>query len=1273
MSFKPKEDFVHLHVHTDLSQLDGCCRISDYVEEVSKRGNPAISFTDHGTMRGYMSQFRECEKYGIKPIYGIEFYVSNDMTRKGLSPEKKKEITENLSKLKAKEAIKKQEELEGIRKRWHLTVHAENLTGLKNLFKLSSMSYIDGFYYKPRIDIEALCRHQEGLIVSSGCVGSPINENWMSGNKRVAVECSDRLFDVFKDRFFLEIQPHDLSSQVVANILAAKLRRRYGSAVKLVATQDAHYLNQCDAIHHDALLCIGTRKLISDPIRMKFSGDEFHLRTRKEMIDAFNKHHKVLSEELIRESLNSTMLIGEMCDVEIKVDYHEALLPSIELPDKFDNDYEYLKDLCYRGWSWREIPNRVKVYSEKNGLSFDDALSIYKDRLNYELNSIKKQKFVPYFLLVHDLYNWVRSENIMAGPGRGSAAGCLISYLIGITSVDPIEHGLIFERFINKNRIDLPDIDMDFADNRRDEIFNYLEKKYGKDKFCKIATIGKLSGKNCLKDVSRVLSVPYFEANKLSGNIIERSSGDERAFNTIEDSFNEFDVCKEFNEKYPEVLFHSRKLEGLAKNLGIHAAGCIVSPVPLVDVIPLETRKHKDVHVIVSAGDLHDVAANGLVKLDVLGLRTLTVLREALDKIEERHGKKIDLESASVGLNDEKTLQNFTNRDFGGIFQFDTPSMYTLCSGVVFTSFNDIAAMNALNRPGTARSGLAAKYIDRKKNPEKALKDDFHPLISEITKDTLGIVVYQEHVIKIFTDVAGFDPSYSDILRKKISKSVGGEELDKERKKFVEGVWKHSKISEDVANKIMDAIVQFGSYGFNRSHAVAYAMISYWSMFIKTYYPIEFYWALIKNEQDILRIKQFISSAKCSDISFIQPDVNYSKIQFSIDEKRDAIRGSLIDIKGVGEKAAQSIVENQPFEDFLDFLERINRRRVHKGVVVALVKSCALDGLVPNSKWLVENIDHFWKIASKKTVESKKELKRMLEISKDKPDWSYEDKQIISSKINPITSERYLIDIYDSFIKNNVKLKIVDIDKDFYKKYNNKVVLISGDIAGIKVGQIGDYHKGAQLSEEEREKVFWGKRYANLNLDIRGFLCRIKFDFNIYPGVSSIIESEVGTSLIVAVSVNETFKSLRAHFAINLEDFRKKIESSNQLNIWEKILIGDHPIKSIPSKSNNAHHNRRLNRYFIKDKIGGVFFGVVTNVRLKYDKNGNQMAFFGLIGGDGFAIDVVCFASQWSLIKSFVVPEDLIAIEIKKSHEKKYGTSNCYDGGFIKSLKERNA
>lgn len=1564
------DDFVSLHTHSDMSQLDGCGKINEYVKTAKARGHKAIAFTDHGTMRGLMTLYEQCKEVDIKPIFGTEFYVAKNMRRKGLTEDEKAEITKGISKAGHKAAIKAYEEREGIRDRWHITVWAKNNEGLRNLYKLSSASFIDGFYYKPRIDIDALIEHGAGLHVASGCLSSPINDHWLAGKKRDTFAYADRLHEAFKDRFWLELQPHAIREQRETNALMLKLHERYGGVSKFIATQDAHYVHQEDAPHHEVLLCIGTGSNLSDPSRFKFDGDEFHFRTRKEMWRAFKAHHEHIPGHVVKQALDATMELAESCDAKIEVDYHKTLLPDPGLPEKYaGNHFKYLTDLCLEGWAWREVPKRAGSFAARERITKEAALEVYRERLKMELRALKVQRFVPYFLIVRDLYRFARESSIMVGPGRGSVGGSLIAFLLGIASTDPIEHGLIFERFISPTRIDMPDIDMDFEDRRRGEIMEYIRQKYGADKVCQIATIGKLSGKECIRSVSRVLEIPLNEVNQVTKSIVERSSGDERASQTIEDSFKEFDVCREFDKKYPDVLKHARVLEGMAKNLGVHAAGVVASPVTLTDVIPLEIRKQAGKpDLVVSAFDMYGVAAAGLVKMDVLGLRTLTVIKEALEQVEIRHGKHIDMER--VSLNDPKVLAAFTAHDYGGVFQYDTPSADKVCTGVDFSSFEDVAAMTALNRPGTSRSGLATKYVERKKNPKLVEKIDFHPAVSAITKDTLGIIVYQEHVLRIFTDIAGFAPATADKLRKTIAKKIGDETLGRERETFVKGAMEKTPgMTEAVANKIMDAITFFGcldgdeliagpqgskrisdikagdkilsykngrlvknrvkaagpsgwkrlvrirvggtrsvlasrdhwwlmndglyrktralrlgdriaisatecsptlkfirdeeelqerlrtqgvvegallsvlpegiqegedsrgeagrlraqqaagapsgevlegrigqdgfcrcrssagrigpgeqelegrlhsrllgsgevsafgseevralreeagsdtsgaehedasrpphesgqerqpqgehrddlpevplqgassgegirwlevtgleldgvaetfdlecegepanyvlanglishnSYGFNKSHATAYGMIAYWCMWIKVYYPVEFFWSLMKNEPERIDVQKIAKDAKKHGIELMPPHASTSKAQFTIDgDKR--IRGSLVDINGVGEKAAEAVMAAQPFKDMVDFVARVDRRRCNRGAVVALAKAGALDGLLPNIKWFIENADAAWDaLTSKRKRDTPEKLREMLAASAEMEDYNEEDKLLVGSKVSPLAFGRHPIDAYESFINGKVKATITEMgDEDYWKNFDGKGHFIAGVIVEVKYNQIGDFHTGPMPSDQERREQFWGARYANVNIEERsGKQNRVKFDHDVFDANRHIIDKGLGTAVLAHVTASEFTQTLRAQFAIDIEDCRTRYRADAVRTQWEMIVMGTHPAKVYPWKDDTLRKARITNDRFWKSQNGGVFVGVVTNVRLKYDKKGGLMAYFGLIGGDLRFTEVTCFASMWLQIRAAIQPGKLIKIELARQPDtwRRKGLSTMFNGGQVKVL-----
>jgi DNA polymerase-3 subunit alpha len=1253
-----KDDFVHLHTHSDFSQLDGCGKAINFIHEAARRGNPALAFTEHGSMRGWYTfiQEIESEKLDLKAIPGIEFYVAKDMRRRGLKEDEREDATKGLKPGERKGAIKELEDRLGIRDRWHLTCWALTDEGLKNLYRLSSKAWIEGFYYKPRIDMAELIKHQEGLAVSTGCCSSPVNDSWILGRKREAMEFAEGLYEVFGDRLYLEVQPHNINEpklgliQHTANKLQLALRKRFPDA-KLLATQDAHYIHKEDAEHHEVMLCIGTGTNLSDPTRFKFDGDEFHLRTRADMLAAFNDHHGYMGAKLIKEALDSTVEFADRVTATTVMDRFKALLPDVAIPPEYSDEFEYIKGLCYEGWKWREIPDRARRQAARKGITYDEMLARYIARFKSELSQIRKQKFVRYFLIVRDLYSWTRKNGIAGGPGRGSAGGSLVAFLLGIVAVDPLEHELLFERFISPSRIDMPDIDMDFEHVRRGEVIQYFRDTYGIDKVCQISTIGKLSGKQCLTDVARVLEVPLIEVKQVTASIIERSSGDERASATIEDSFKEFKVCQDFNAKHPKVLHHAKHLEGMAKTLGIHAAGVIASPVPLTDVVPLEVRKPKEGKgepVVVCAFDMYGAAAMGLLKYDVLGLENMTIIRMACEAIQRRHGVTVDMEK--LELNDHKVLQAFTDHEYVGIFQYDTPGADKICSGVVFSDFEDVAAMTALNRPGTSRSGLATQFVARKKNPALVSESSYHPRVTEITKDTLGIIVYQEHVLRIFIEVAGFSPATADSLRKTIAKKIGDETIGRERENFIKGAMKTTPgMTEEVAAKIIDAITFFGSYGFNKSHATEYGVIAYWCMWLKVNYPLEFYWALMVNEKQRLEIQRFVKDARRHGIEVLQPDVNISGDNFTIVPDKSEIRGSLADIKNVGDKAAAVIMREQPFKNFGDFLKRC--KGVNRRVVDNLLRSGALDSLVPNPRWAAENLDAIWDMRAANKWE---ELATKLSKSRKEPVWTEEDRMIQASQINPLAFGKHPMDAWGGFFGEHMRVKLASMgDEDFFTKHRQ--CFIAGVMVERKYNQVGDFHTGALPSKEEQARMKWGARYANINLeDTSGKQNRCKVDWDIFDDHRAIVDSGLGTPIVAFVSLNKKYENMRAHFMVNVKEWHAKIKEGRlkDLTVFERILMDEHPAVLYPWDTEKLRKDviETNIRTVKKETKSGRSFkvtGVITHLKTKPDKNDNEMAWFGLMGVRGF-IEVVVFGSSWPTFRDVVKPGRLVTCTLEK-------------------------
>lgn len=1262
------EDFVSLHTHSDFSALDGLGKVSEYIAAAKERGAPAIAFTDHGSMRGLVQHHEKCEKAGIKPIFGVELYVAPDMRRKGLTDEEKKEIAKGLPKTKHKEAQKEYEESIGLRDRWHLTAWAESQEGLQNLYRLTSAAWIEGFYYYPRVDLQELIKYGDGLMISSGCLASPIHDQWRQGKKRASMDFADALYESFGDRFWLEVQPHAIADQRDANAHILKLRDRYKGS-KLLATQDSHYVKKEDAPHHDVLLCIGTNKNINDTDRFRFDGDEFFFKTRKQMWQSYRRNHEYIPSQLVKEALDSTMEFADRCTAKVEIDYKKALLPDPGVPAKYKgNAFGFLKDLCFEGWKWRQINKRAIYYAGEHGLDASAGHELYRSRLLYELKELKRQRFERYFLIVRDIYREARERQILPGPGRGSVGGSLIAYLLGITAVDPIQHGLLFERFMNPDRKDLPDIDCDFSHDRREELITYMRDKYGEENVSQISTVGRLKGKQVFRDVSRVLGVPLVEVNKVASSIIDRPKHDEHEFDCIRDSFAEFDVCKEFNKKFPDVYHYATKIEGTAKTLGIHAAGVIASPVPLRDLVPLEARKSigSDQRTIVTAVDMEDAAKLGLVKLDFLGLKTLTVISRCLKKIKERHGVDLDLESQDFNIEDKKVLQGFTDHDYVGVFQYDSASSDQICKGVKFERFEDIATMTALNRPGASKSGMDEKFRERKANPALREKHDFHEKISELCGDTLGTFVYQEHAIKIFR-AAGFTPGEADSLRKAIGKKLAKEEINKHRERFVDGAVKHIGMDEEAAGRLMDVLVASSSYLFNKSHATEYGLIAYWTMWLKVYYPLEFFWACLVCEEDTAKITDFAREAKRRDIEVLPPHVNTSKKEFSIDD--DAIRGSLVGIKGVGEGAASDIMAKAPFADFIDFIHRIDRRRCNRGAVQALAKAGAFGDMV-NLRWLIGEgkapgaIDDLWKGVQKKKLDLDA-LRKEVRSGFKAEEFSEEDLALIRADVSPVSFGTHPLDAYKTFLKREIRVRTELMEgEDYFEKFDETGHFVLGMIKVVKKSQVGDF------GDVEADDPDFGKPMAKVNLEDRsGTERRVQFHHYVYGQNAVAIEAGVGKPLLVHCTALKEWSSIRGHFAVDVARMRQKLKTGEELTVWEQIARGEHPARLHPWKDDKVKEERIQNLRFNKSKDGGHFCGVVTHVQEKRDRRGQKMANFGLLDAVGHYIRVIAFASFWGDIAHVINPGAFISVEIEK--QIRHGeTSFLFNGGRVRIFKK---
>ncbi len=1234
---KPKvSPFVHLHVHSEYSILDGLGRQKDYLARVAELGQPAIAFTEHGSLRGIFKLTENLKELKAevkpKPLFGCELYVCRNRHSRGLPEEEEAKIrSANKGRKAIGDALYKRETELGLRDRWHLTVLAKNNVGLRNLFRLSSVGWLEGFWKRPRIDLETLDCYGDGLIILSGCMMGVVPNLIVKGDFGAAVERMDWFRERFGEDLFLEVQPNSLPEQRTVNRAMVKFARRYG--LPLVATADTHYVKEDHTRTHELLLCVRSHDFLSNPNRFKFSVQDFWLKTRKEMLEGFARWHPELTEADIRSALNSTLDITERCEASLTEDKFAALIPSPGLPKKFgDDEFGFLKHLCWLGWEHRDLPGRVKRVAKVKGIRSSEMAEAYLARLKMELGEIRRKDVVRYFLVVWDLYRWARSEGIEAGPGRGSAGGCLISFLLGITDVDPVEHNLLFERFLNPDRIDLPDIDCDFEDARREEVVGYLRRKYGEDRVANIATTTTMRGKGCVRDIGRVLEIPYGEVDTCVAGIVDNPT--DEGGDIVQRAFESSTACKEFNERHPEVLDHAKILEGHARGLGIHAAGIVVCPVPLVEVVPLETRVKAGETITVTGLEMEGCQALGLLKIDLLGLRNLTVIKHCLAEVKNRHG--IDLDLNTIELNDPKVLDGFTRRNFVGIFQYDTQSAYNISEGVKFTTFDDVVAINALNRPGTARSGLAAEWLERKADPSKIVP--LHPVVDRVCSDTLGVIVYQEHVIRLFVEFAGFTPGKADALRKKISKSFGIKAIAEERQAFIKGAKKKGN-DPKLAAFLFNRIAAFGQYGFNKSHATAYSLIAYREMWLKTYYPGEFMVALLRCEKDTEAIKRCVKECRRLGVKVRPPHVNRSLLDFHLDHT--TIVGSLNDVKGVGAIAAESILagrKDRDFISFVEFLKRVDRRKVNKRVVVSLVKAGAFGDLVPNRKWFLDNMEELWKLIGR--AEWEKKVSHALRESTSFPDFTTIEKTLVAAEVCPYASDRHPLEPYRDFLYETLSVPWLPLnDEDFWDR---KYGFIYGMIVAVKYKRVGDYHTGEEPDEEEKKCKRWGAMYAQVHLeDLTGATVRVKVDLDTFDTFKPILDRGEGVPVAAHVGIDGKWKSVRVHTMTAIDSLRRAFLDKKPIDPFGRVLLGGkwHPVA--------PHSKMNVTKVAAAESKRVTLKAMVTTVNTKVDKRGEDYAFIGLLGFKGY-VELLCFASSWSKFKKRLHPGDVVTVRVTK-------------------------
>jgi DNA polymerase III subunit alpha len=914
--------FVHLHVHTDYSLLDGACETSELLDEASRQKMPAVAITDHGNLFAAANFFYEASKRDVKPIIGCEVYVAKGSR---LDRGEKNGAAGNGA------AAEERDDFEpGVRGTNHLVLLCETLEGYRNLIKLVSAGFLEGFYYKPRIDYDLLSKHSRGLIALSACLRGPVTECVVEEKFDKARENAYRLRDIFgKGNFFLEVQDQGLPIDKPVNRELVRLSKETG--IPLVATNDCHYLHHDDAHAQEVLLCIQTGKTMSDAHRMKFSTDQFYFKTAQEMAEVFRE---------LPDALSRTLDIAARCSV--KIDRIPNALPEFKVPEGHTAG-SYFEQVAREGFAGR-LPNLERL-AKQGALS--NSIAEYERRLTAEIEMIKKMHFEGYFLIVWDFIHYARAQGVPVGPGRGSAAGSLVSYALRITDVDPLQYNLLFERFLNPERISMPDIDIDFCMRRRGELIDYVTRKYGRENVSQIITFGTMAAKAAIKDVGRAMDIPYGDVDRVA-KLIPPTLGI-----TLDKALEESPQLKsavEADEKFKDLMKVALRLEGLSRHASTHAAGVVISPQPLTELVPVYKTNRDE---ITTQYDMTALERVGLLKMDFLGLTTLTVLHDAVKMVQQNRGITIDLDS--LPLDDEAAYKLFSRGDTTAIFQFESHGMRDILRRYQPTRIEDLTALNALYRPGPIQGGMIDDFINRKHGKTRVSYE--LPQLKDILEETYGVILYQEQVMQIANRLASFSLGEADILRRAMGKKKK-EEMAAQRAKFLAGCEKN-KILEKKAVHIFDLMEEFAGYGFNKSHSCAYALLAYQTAYLKTHYPVEFMAALLTSETgNADKAVKYINEARGMSIRILPPDVNESDLFFT--PVGESIRFGMAAIKNVGENTAKAIRESRlaqgEFKSLFDFCERIESRFLNKRVFESLIKSGAMDSLGPR-EGLLASVD----------------------------------------------------------------------------------------------------------------------------------------------------------------------------------------------------------------------------------------------------------------------------------------------------------------------------
>ena len=920
-------NLIPLHIHTEYSLLDGMIRVSDLVNYAKDNGLNAIAITDHGVMYSAIEFYEQAKAAGINPLIGCEFYVHDgDIHQK-----------DNLH-----------------NPLYHLILIAKDQTGYKNLIKLVSTAWCEGFYYKPRINFELLKEYHEGLICTSACLGGEVLQHLQHGEKEKAIETAKKYKELFGDDYYIELQDHGLEEQKRTNPELIKIAKELG--IKMVITNDSHYLRKEDADAQDSLLCLQTNADKSDPNRFHFPNNEFYVKSQEEMRKAFSW----MDDETFNECVQNTQEAADKCHIEIELG--NAPLPHYEVPEGYTNE-TYLEHIVYEGLKKR----------------YGEITPELKERVDYELRTINKMGFAAYFLITWDFIHYAKTHDIPVGPGRGSAAGSVVAYALEITDLDPIKHHLLFERFLNEERYTMPDIDIDFCIEKRRQVIDYVTQKYGEDKVCQIITFSTYAPKAAFKGIARILKVPFVESNRLTGLIepaIELAAATNPKAKWIKDALQVegSELRKLYDEDYqipiPEtgesvsyrkIIDMSCAIEGLKCGTGTHAAGVIISHAPLDTIIPVQPSKDGIVQTGYPPHEVTEVLS--LLKMDFLGLRNLTMIYKTVDMV--KHYEGIDIDINNIPLDDPETYKMLVRGETVGVFQLESQGMINLVKRLKPDVFEDLGALVALFRPGPLGSGMVDEFVDRK-HGIKAISYP-HPLLEPILKDTYGTIVYQEQIMQVFQTLADYSLGQADIVRRMMGKKKI-EEMQKQKAKFIELASSHHGMKKEDATTLFEQIEKFASYCFNRSHSAAYAFVAYQTAYLKCHYPVEYLSALLSSVSDNKDQTQlYIEEAHRYGIKVLPPDINKSYLEYAPDGKN--IRFGLAAIKQVGEPVCEAIIkereENGEFKSIFDFCKRLDTKFVNKKSLEGLIKAGAFANIEKSRKQLFENIEHILDVTSK--------------------------------------------------------------------------------------------------------------------------------------------------------------------------------------------------------------------------------------------------------------------------------------------------------------------